>query len=106
VREMLLRRGYEVLAAGGPGAALLVAEQHRGPIHLLLTDVQMPLLGGVDLAARLREKTPIRHVLYMSGYAPEALGLPEALEGGSHFLAKPFSSETLAATVRQVLDRP
>ncbi len=95
--ELLTRLGYRVLSAPGPGEALLWAERHPGAVDLLLTDVRMPMLTGVELAARLRETCPELRVLFMSGYPAGAV---------TPFLAKPFSAEALARQVRQALAAP
>ena len=70
--RILEQAGYEVLKAVHSGDALLLAEQHRGPIHLLLTDVVMPDISGKELADRLASLCPEVQVIYMSGY-PDAL---------------------------------
>jgi two-component system cell cycle sensor histidine kinase/response regulator CckA len=105
IAERILRgAGYQVLTASGGGDALLVSEQHEGPIELLLTDVVMPRMSGRELAARLVATRPGLEVLYMSGYPDH--GLPErdapALTG--RFLSKPFAAVELTRKVREALD--
>jgi two-component system, cell cycle sensor histidine kinase and response regulator CckA len=102
--EILQSLGYRVLEAAQPGAALHVAEQHRGRIDLLLTDVVMPELSGQRLAERLRSTRPDLCVLYMSGYTDDAIVRHGVLTSGTHLLEKPFSAATLAAKVREALD--
>jgi CheY-like chemotaxis protein len=102
--EILQGLGYRVLEAARPGAAVRVAEQHRGRIHLLLTDVVMPELSGQRLAERLRSTRPDLNVLYMSGYTDDAIVRHGVLTPGTHLLEKPFSATTLAAKVREALD--
>ena len=75
-------------------------ERSRGEIHLLLTDVVMPLLGGRGLAERLRADQPSIKVLYTSGYAEPSL----AEQMGLEFMQKPFTPQVLARKVREVLD--
>lgn len=109
-RDSLEAAGYRVLEAGDGEAALQVAEAHGEPIHLLLTDVVMPRLNGVELARRLTRLRPDMKVLYMSGFAvvgaqTEQLSGP-GLEPGDPILPKPFNSEALIRKVREVLDRP
>ena len=102
VREFLQRKGYTVLFANDGEDALRIADEHRQPIDLLLTDVIMPNLGGRELARRLRELHPRMHVLFMSGYAEPANA--GAQDGGSPVLQKPFLLDALARKVRSVLD--
>jgi len=102
--EILKKNGYNVLAAATPGEALLLAEKHPEPIHLLLSDVVMPLMDGPELAERIGRLRPTAKVLLMSGYTDDTLarhGIPEA--DGS-IINKPFSQEELTQKVREVLD--
>jgi two-component system, cell cycle sensor histidine kinase and response regulator CckA len=105
-RQVLERRGYKVLAAAdGPGA-LRLANGYSGPIHLLLTDVVMPQVSGRHLADRLVGLRPAIKVLYMSGHMDDAIVRHGVLESGTSFLQKPFTPDTLARKVREVLDSP
>jgi CheY-like chemotaxis protein len=104
--EALRSYGYRVLEASMGGEALLLVESHPEPIHLMLTDVVMPHMTGIELAARVRPLRPNMRVLYMSGYADRGVALDEDGEGGMEFIAKPFSPDTLAAKVRAVLGVP
>jgi two-component system cell cycle sensor histidine kinase/response regulator CckA len=102
--RVLRNQGYTILQAGNGQEALSVLEQMQGNIDLVLSDVVMPDMGGVELTSRLRERWPDLKVVYMSGYAAgDKLqpGLPE-FEGS--FLQKPFSAESLMLKVREVLD--
>jgi PAS domain S-box-containing protein len=103
-RDVLLRQGYTVLEAANGDEALRLGRDHRGPIHLLLTDIVMPQMGGRELAARLTALRPETRVLYVSGYADDATPRPGAAESGAAFLEKPFTAASLAAKVRAVLD--
>jgi PAS domain S-box-containing protein len=105
-RRTLRQSGYAVLDAGDGAEALRVAAQHRGPIHLLLTDVVMPGLGGRQLAEQLSALHPEARVLYVSGYPDDAVVRHGIREGEVDFLQKPFSSSVLARKVRDVLDAP
>ncbi len=103
-RDILLDQGYQVLTAGDGIEALRVAEAHEGPIHLLMTDVVMPRLGGKVLADQLRSTRPEMRVLFTSGYTDDAIVYHGVLDEGVHFLSKPFEPEALARKVRDVLD--
>ena len=96
--------GYAVLAAADGQEAVALAASHDGPIHLLVTDLLMPKIGGAEVAAQLAESHPNLKVLLISGYAPEGSGIPEACAAGAAFLAKPFMPTTLAQKVRKLLD--
>jgi PAS domain S-box-containing protein len=102
--EVLATYGYEVLQARTPADALLIAERHTGPIHLLLTDVIMPGMSGRMLAERLAPLRPEMTVLYMSGYTDEAIVHHGTLDAGTPFIQKPFTPDALAAGVRRLLD--
>ena len=97
VEAMLKRHGYQVLAAASSKEALVAAEQHRGVIHLLITDIMMPGMSGRKMAECLTARRPDIKVLYVSGYG-DAQAQSEA-----HFLQKPFSTEELATKIRELL---
>jgi PAS domain S-box-containing protein len=107
LRAMLLRvlqnTGYQVLQATNGEAALQLSEAHQGPIHLLVTDLVMPRLGGRELAERLSARRPSVKILYMSGYTDGPLGNPASGDQPFHFLQKPFLPDILANKVREVL---
>jgi len=105
-REILAGNGYKVLEAGNGREALLLSEAHRGEIHLLLTDVEMPKMSGRELTERIRPQRPDLRILYMSGYTDDAILRDGVLGDGAPFLQKPFTSEVLARKVREVLDSP
>ena len=86
--------------------ALLVSRHHQGPIHMLLTDVVMPVMNGRELAEQLAQLHPTMKILYMSGYTDDTVVRHGVLEEGVAFLQKPFSPEALARKVREVLDSP
>lgn len=104
--RFLTEHGYTILEAADGEEALRAAQEHAGKrIHLLLTDVVMPQMGGKELADRLRRLRPSIKVLYTSGYTDEAIVHHGVLDPGTHFLQKPFSPKTLLHKVREVLDR-
>ena len=105
-RRILEKRGYDVLTARNGNDATSLAATHRGTIHLLLTDVIMPGVGGVELSRRIRLQCPGIRVLYMSGYANDDIDRGGALTDGAVLLAKPFTGADLALAVRAVLDAP
>ena len=97
VSSVLRSHGYAVLEAGTGREALTAAQGHGGPIHLLLTDVVMPEMGGVELCERFSAERPGVAVLMMSGYADRPL--PE----GRGLLVKPFTPGALLGRVREAL---
>ncbi len=103
-RRILTAAGYTVLMAANAGEALLACERRTQPVHLLLTDVVMPLMSGRELAERLAQACPGMTVLFMSAYADNAIMSHGTLERGVHFIAKPFAAEDLTRKVREVLD--
>jgi len=104
VREILQMQGYQVLEAAGGGEALLISEKHEGPIHLMLTDVVMPLMSGRELANKLGPIRPATKIIYMSGYTEDTVVHHGVLEPGVEFIQKPFSPDALARKVREVLE--
>jgi signal transduction histidine kinase/CheY-like chemotaxis protein len=106
VLSILRRQGYRVIAAQHAGEALLLCEQHRGPIDLLLTDVVMPQMSGPQLAKRLASTRPEMKVLCMSGYTDDSIVRHGVLETGVAFIQKPVTPTSLAKKVREVLDAP
>lgn len=103
-RMALRQSGYTVLEASHGGEAVRLAESYKGPIHLLLSDVVMPELGGQLLAERLTEVRPAIKVMFISGYTDNAVFRHGVLAEGVDFLQKPFSPGALARKVREVLD--
>jgi len=104
VHQVLKHNGYNVLVAQHGAEALRIVLQHPGPIHLLLTDLVMPLMGGRDLAKRLRGMRKDIKVLYMSGYTDDSGIRQGELEPGTDFIQKPFTPDSLSRKVRSVLE--
>ena len=100
---MLDRLGYSVMAASTPGQAIRLVDEFAGKIHLLLTDVVMPLMNGRDLAQRLLASQPEMKCLFMSGYTADIISQHGVLDDGVSFIQKPFSTTKLAATIRKIL---
>jgi len=106
MRQVLHKHGYNVLESRHGGEALLTCERHQGKIDLLLTDVVLEQMSGRDLAERLLKVRPEMKVLYVSGYADDAIVHHGVLNAGMAFLQKPFTTEALARKIRYVLDGP
>ncbi len=105
IRETLEGQGYTVPVASNGEEALALVRERQGPIHLLLTDVVMPKLGGGDLARQVSALRPGTPVLFMSGYPEGVISRDGALDDGVEILEKPFSPARLALAVRRALDR-
>jgi NO-binding membrane sensor protein with MHYT domain/nitrogen-specific signal transduction histidine kinase/CheY-like chemotaxis protein len=107
VRQLAARtlfvRGYTPLVAHTGEEALRLSEQHLGPIHLLLTDVVLPRMSGSRLAESLLDTRPDIRVLYMSGFAENAIIHHGVLQPGIDFIQKPFTPHALAVKLREVL---
>jgi len=103
-QAILERCGYHVLAVRNVHDALRFAEEDPGQIHLLLTDIIMPVMNGPELAKRFLSFRPETKVIFMSGYTDKVIGYAGALEPGTAFLQKPFTPQILAHKVREVLN--
>jgi len=102
-REYLEMSGYTVIAAADGHTALELAAMHAGPIHLLMTDVVMPGIGGRELAERIVKLRPGIRVLYMSGYTDQAVTRHGVLGEDVVLLQKPFTLAALASKLREIL---
>ncbi len=103
-RRILQQYGYTVIAQPTPQAALALAAQHAGPIHLLITDVVMPGMNGKELRDRLRAIHPELKSLFMSGYTADVIAENGVLDDGVHFIQKPFTIRGLVETVRSACE--
>jgi two-component system cell cycle sensor histidine kinase/response regulator CckA len=92
------------LEANDGREAIRVAQNHDGPIHLVMSDVVMPYLGGRQLADQLEGVRPGLKILFVSGYTDDAVVRNGVLEADVAFLQKPFTPTALAQKVRAVLD--
>lgn len=105
VALVLRGQGYQVMeAATGLEALEIFQSQEPGSIQMLLTDVVMPQMGGIELAQRIRNIQPNTKVLFASGYAQEPLFLAGDPSQQTRFIQKPFLPDALALKVREVLD--
>jgi PAS domain S-box-containing protein len=102
--RIFTRHGYHVLTAASGPEALDLARQHRGEIHLLVTDVVMPHMLGKEVAEKMSAIKPEIEVLYMSGYARPVLASQGRLDPGVALVEKPFSETALLAAAAQVLN--
>ncbi|MEX2181022.1 MAG: PAS domain S-box protein [Gemmatimonadaceae bacterium] len=102
--KLLTRLGYTVLSAVNGLDGVTRAAEFDGRLDLVLSDLVMPGLGGVDAVARIRETRPDVAVIFISGFSAEALQWRGGMPSGGRLLSKPFLLEDLASTVRQTLD--
>jgi two-component system cell cycle sensor histidine kinase/response regulator CckA len=102
---ILQKHGYNVLETSNGSEAVAVAENHRGPIHLVITDLVMPKLSGSEIADRLTAIRPGLRVLFMSGVTDDAVIRQGGESSQLDFLRKPFNIAALTQTVRGILDR-
>jgi two-component system, cell cycle sensor histidine kinase and response regulator CckA len=103
-REFLLRHGYKVLEAKNGEEAVRLSRSHNGPIHLMITDVVMPTMGGAEVAELLSGERPDMRVLYVSGYAENTVLSHGKIDVQHYFLSKPFALRALGRKVREVID--
>ena len=104
-QRLLVKLGYSVLAAADGWAAIEHCREHPADIHLLITDVFMPDVGGPELAKQLLALRPAMKVLYVSG-SSEALQDAGLLAQASHFLQKPYTQDQISRKIREILDQP
>jgi PAS domain S-box-containing protein len=105
-KQALESHGYKVIDAPDGATAIRISQEHKGPIHLLLTDVIMPGMNGRELANKVSPTRPEMKVMYMSGYTENHIGHNGTLDEGITLLQKPFTLPALKAKVREVLDTP
>ena len=103
-KKILKGLGYTVITAGSPREALHLVEENPRPINLLITDVVMPEMNGREMSSKLGELCPGLRTLFMSGYTANVIVHRGVLDDGVNFIQKPFSKESMALKVREVLD--
>jgi DNA-binding NtrC family response regulator len=101
--RLLTRAGYEVLAARNGREAAEIFDREPRTIHLVVSDVVMPDMGGIELGEHVRARRPGTRLLFMSGYAAAEIERRGGLAADAHFLQKPFSPGALANAVRDAL---
>lgn len=104
VVELLRRAGYQVLAAADGQLALETARAHTGAIHLLISDVAMPAMTGLELARQIGELHPGIRILLISGYSDPAAVEDLQQQPGFAYLRKPFTPQMLLQQARSLLD--
>jgi len=104
--QLLRSLGYSVLETGSGEEALSLLRNYRDRLDLVLTDVVMPQMDGVELMLRLRQERPELKVLYMSGFADNAFTERGLNLDPRRLIRKPFTKETLARKIRETLDAP
>jgi signal transduction histidine kinase len=102
--EILTDNGYHVLEAATGKAAMSICETYSKPIHMLLTDVVMPKMGGGELRGFVVKSYPDIKVLFMSGYTDDAIAFSGVLDPDTEFIEKPFTPDDLSRKVREVLE--
>ena len=102
--QILASRGYNVLQAADALEAIQVSQSHPGPIHLMITDILMDGMSGVELAERLSFKRPEMRVIFATGYPAGLTEGTHLASDATHLLKKPFSGRELAAKIREVLE--
>jgi len=103
--EYLIEQGYTVLKAAQGDEALQIAQQHSGPIHVLLTDIVMPQMSGRELSEKITGVHPETKIILMSGYSKNLLPNPRELESSCVLLQKPFQLKALGQCIRRTLDQ-
>ncbi len=102
--QALQERGYRVLSAENGAAALKKLEEIKEPIHLLLTDIVMPQMNGLELASRIKQILPAAKILYMSAHSDSQSLEKQLLTNEARFLSKPFHKADLLRSVREALE--
>lgn len=104
LRAVLRKQGHDIMEASGGAEAVRLAEQHAGPIHLVITDVVMPNMSGAQMVTQLLTKRPHLKVLYLSGHSEDVVS-HHGVQKDAAFIQKPFSPQALARKVRELLDQ-
>jgi len=103
-REFLEQQKYTVLTADAPEAAIRIAKDYSEKIHMLISDIIMPVINGLELAKMLSIIRPDMKCIFISGYMPETIFNPEMLKRNINFIQKPLRLKVFAETIRNTLD--
>ncbi len=103
VERVLIDGGYRVMTAADGVEALRISSEFSEDIHILVTDVMMPIMNGKELAGSLLMKRPNLRVLFLSGYADEVIGRADLLKPGQDFLKKPVTPKQLLLNIHELL---
>ncbi|HET9454148.1 MAG TPA: response regulator, partial [Gemmatimonadaceae bacterium] len=103
-KRMLRKYGFTVIEAKNGQDALMQWDREQSAVDVVLTDVVMPSMGGAELARELRRRRPNLKVVFMSGYTQGTLELSSLDESASRFLPKPFTTDQLIGTLRELLE--
>jgi len=104
IHRQLEQQGYNLLEAHDGADALVIAELHHGPIHMLVTDVVMPRMNGPEMVRALLRFRPDVRVLFISGYPAPLLESPECLPADTGYLHKPFRMAVLLKKIQSLLE--
>lgn len=104
IRNVLIGYGYNVIDSSGGDEAFEKAENYKGQIHILITDIMMPDINGKELAEKIIAIRPELKVLFMSGYTDSSIVQNGVLESGISFINKPFDIPDFLKKLREILD--
>lgn len=102
-RKVLELRGYTILEASDGPSALEKCKNHAGTIHLMITDIGMPRMGGFELASKVKPMRPDMKILYVSGYPQVVHDQRKTSKGVRYFLQKPYTPGTLIKIIQEIL---
>ena len=92
-----------ILSAAAPSIAIRIADEHKGQIQLLITDVVLPEMNGCDLSKKLQTISPNLKTLFMSGYTADFVNNQGVIDLDLNFIQKPFSIKTLLGAIKKIL---
>jgi DNA-binding NtrC family response regulator len=101
---VLQMEGFTVVSASAPSTAIELVKELSIQVDLLITDVIMPEMNGLDLSKVLQSIIPGLKVLYMSGYTADVINKEVVIDEGASFIQKPFDIDELVVVIRKVLD--